>query len=76
MPRKNPQFRELRARMALMGYTGKDLAEEIGMGPHSLCNRLAAQIDWTVPEAIRVCEALDIPTSEIPKYFPPGGIPV
>lgn len=76
MPRKNPQYAALRARMALMGYTGKDLAEEIGMGPQSFCHRLSAQIDWSVPEAIRVCEALDIPTREIPKFFPPGGVEV
>ena len=72
MPKKNANYPQLRARMALLGYTSEELSREAGLSSQSLCCRLSGCTDWRLDEIYRVCRVLEIPPAEIPAYFPPG----
>ena len=74
MPKKAPTYPALRARMTELGIDGIALSEEIGLGDNGVSNRLTQKTPWKLDEVYRACRALEIPLTEIPRYWPEGGV--
>lgn len=63
-------FLELRKRMMEYDCKNQDIGEAIGMSPSAVSNRLNAQKSFSIDDAYTICELLNIPTEDLPKYFP------
>lgn len=59
--------------MAKKGVRIYELADEIGKNPTTVSNKLMNRTPLTLEEAYRILELLEIPSSEIYEFFPPGG---
>ena len=55
---------KLRAKIFEAGYTYRTLAPTVGMGVTSLGKKINGQSAFTVPEVMRMCEALHINSNE------------
>lgn len=60
---------KLRGRIVEMGYTLTSLAEKIGMSRQSLRAKIKGIVDFKASEIMAICEALEIPYSEVGLYF-------
>ncbi len=56
---------ELRKRMYAKKISGKRLAERVGMANSSMSRKLNGKSEFTVSEAIRVCNALEMHPADI-----------
>ena len=64
---------ELRCAMIRAGIDQNDIARTIGKSPSYVSLRLNGHVPWTMAEAYAICELLQLPITEIVRYFPPGG---
>jgi len=53
------KFSKLRGRMIEKGYTGKSVAEELGITEHALSNKLTGKSEFTLKEIIAICNLLE-----------------
>lgn len=62
----------LKLRSAIMAADKKqgELAAAIAVSPSTFSKKMNAQTAWTVWEAYRMCELLEIPDCDLPEYFP------
>lgn len=62
----------LKLRTAIMAADKKqdELAAAIAVSPSTFSRKINAQTAWTMWEAYRICELLDIPDHDLPEYFP------
>lgn len=70
---KPPKYANLRGILAQKGIRLYELADEIGKSPVTVSNKLMNRTPITLEEAYRILELLEIPSSEIYEFFPPGG---
>lgn len=68
-----PKYANLRGVLAKKGIRLYELADEIGKSPVTVSNKLMNRTPITLEEAYRILELLEIPSSEIYEFFPPGG---
>ena len=54
------QTRLLKAEMVKKKYTQAELAKAIGIAPNTLNRKLLGQREFTVSEAKKICDVLDI----------------
>ncbi len=58
-------FQNLRAEMVRYGIKTQDIADRLGVNQRTIHNKLKGSTEWTVPEAVVVCEMF----VEHGKYF-------
>lgn len=63
-------YRELRAVLARLSMTQHDLAQGIGLSRSAVAARMAGHISWSVAEAYAVLDYLNLPSCELPRFFP------
>lgn len=63
------KFAKLRGLIKEKGMTESELAMKINLSPSSISCRLSGKVEWTLPEMRAVCDVLEIPISDIGKYF-------
>lgn len=51
------------------GYTRQSFAKELGISKNSMTNKLSGNYPFKVEEIARACSILDIPSSDIGRYF-------
>lgn len=61
----------LKGRMAETGYSQRRLALEIGISPQSLCRKMKGYRQFTVSEAVAICDLLRIPPEQRALIFLP-----
>lgn len=66
-------FKSLKAKMFEKEVDQKWLAQKMGVGPHTIGNRMNGRTDWTLTEIYQVCDLLGIDYSQISFYFPRNG---
>lgn len=62
-------YSKLLGRMKEYNHTQKSLAEAIGIDKGTLSAKLNSKNEFKSNEIDTICEVLDIPNSEIGKYF-------
>lgn len=62
-------FSELRGRIIAKYGTCNAFAEAIGMSRSQLSDRLNGKINFQLNEIYTICDLLDIPATEIGRYF-------
>ena len=62
-------YSKLEGRIKECGFTQKTLAKHIGIANSSMCLKLNNKAHFRFIEIVAICEALDIATSEIGRYF-------
>lgn len=67
-----PKYANLRGILAQNGIRLYELADEIGKSPVTVSNKLMNRTPITLEEAYRILQLLEIPSSEIYEFFPPG----
>ena len=70
---KAKPFAKLRAELTLRSWRMEDLGDAIGIPGKSVSLRLRAVVPWSLPEAFKVCEVLEIPIEKLPEFFPVDG---
>lgn len=63
------KFAKLRGLIKEKGMTESELAMKINLSPSSISCRLSGKVEWSLPEMRAVCDVLEIPISDIGKYF-------
>ena len=63
------KFAKLRGLIKEKGMTESELAMKINLSASSISCRLSGKVEWTLPEMRAVCDVLEIPISDIGKYF-------
>ena len=63
------KYPELRGLIRSRFRTQSAFAKAIGMCPCSLSKKLNGKAEWTAAEIRKICEVLDIPPIQIPRYF-------
>jgi len=48
------------------------LADELGMSPTMVSNRVRGVVPWTLPEAVQASKTLGMTLAEFAAYFPEG----
>lgn len=70
MPKRIEKFRELRGRIKAKGYTGQELAAEIGMSNAAISTKMIGLKPFTLPEVYKIMKVLEIPSNQMHVYFP------
>lgn len=70
---KPPKYANLRGILAEKGIRLYELADGIGKSYVTISNKLQNHTPFTLDEAYRILELLEIPSSKIYEFFPPGG---
>ena len=65
--KRNP----LKGRIAECGYSGAAIGRILGRAQSYMSNHISDPGLFSVAEMYTLCDLLEIPYSEIPKYFPP-----
>jgi DNA-binding Xre family transcriptional regulator len=60
---------KLLGRIRELGFTQKSLAESIGINKGTLSQKIRGNSKFTTEEITRICEILEIPSSEVGAYF-------
>ena len=68
------KFKRLWIRIREMDMANKEAAIKAGMTAVELSNRMTKKVPWSLAEAYRMCEALEIPLEQLAEYFPPHEI--
>ena len=63
--------RLLKGKMAELGYTQGALAHAIGISPQSLSRKINQKRQFTVMEALAICDLLEIPSEQRVSIFLP-----
>lgn len=66
-------FQKLRLRMMEREVRNEDLARMLLTSQSAVSRRLNAKQDWSLEECYQVMEFLDLPASDMTKYFPRHG---
>jgi len=61
---------KLRTAIMMADKKQEELAAAIAVNPTTLSKKMTAKAAWTMWEAYRMCEILNIPDSELTEYFP------
>lgn len=70
-------YAKLRGKMRENDVTGEMLANYLNRSCPYISHRLSKNKSWSVDEAYKILEFLEIPKEEFFTYFPPnGGLPV
>ncbi len=69
MPAKRKLFLQLRHKIEDAGYTNSEFAAELGIGAPLLSARLSGRTPWTMAEALKACDLLEIPPEDLCGYF-------
>ena len=62
-------YSKLNGKVREVYKTQKAFSEALGMSLSAVNQRLNGGIQWTSPEIVKACEALNIPLSEAHLYF-------
>ena len=62
-------FKMLKLKIKEVYDTQEDFAKALGMSKTSLNLRLNNGVDWKMDEVKNICTLLDIPFSDVPRYF-------
>ena len=62
-----------RATARARGWPLIRLADELGMSPTQISNRVHRVVPWTLPEAVQASKALGMTLPEFAAYFPADG---
>lgn len=71
--RNDKPYFKLRQQLFALGMTQEELCREIGKGQQYMSHRLTGKKPFTVDEAYKILEILDIPDSRLTEFFPKGG---
>ena len=71
--RNDKPYFKLRQQLFALGMTQEELGREIGKGQQYMSYRLTGKKPFTVDEAYKILEILDIPDSRLTEFFPKGG---
>ncbi len=63
------KFLVLRYHIAVAGYALQDFGKAIGLSSQTLSSRLAGRVPWTVEEALRACDVLNLDTTQLADLF-------
>lgn len=66
-------YSKLRGRMAEVDITGEALAHYLGRCDNYVSARFNNKGCWSMDDAYKIMELLEIPFEEIITYFPPNG---
>lgn len=66
-------YTKLRSRMSEYGWTCADLADEFGLSPQAISNRMSGRNPWNIDEIYKILNIFHIPHCEMYLYFGPGG---
>lgn len=69
----NGLYTKLKIRLFEKQMRQEDLARAINKPLPYISRRMTGKYEWHLNIVYDVCNVLDIPLSEIPEYFPPGG---
>lgn len=70
--RKYPELNSLKGRIREQNTSYRKLSEEIGMAVNTLSDKINGFYAMSIPEAEAISVCLDIPPSEMAKYFFPS----
>ena len=70
--RKYPELNALKGRIREQNSSYRKLSEEIGIAVNTLSDKINGYYAVSIPEAEAIAVALDIPPSEMGKYFFPS----
>ena len=62
-----------RATARARGWPLIRLADELGMSPTMISNRVRGVVPWTLPEAVRAADVLDMTLDEFAAFFQAAG---
>lgn len=63
-------FRRLRRRMLEKRVTLLDIELAVGLSKSSVGDRMAGRIGWSLHDAYKILDLLELPYSSLPEYFP------
>ena len=64
--------RWLKCRMFEYEMTQEDIAKELGVSRTFISRRMTGKDQWELDVVYKVCDLLEIPYTEICKFFPKG----
>lgn len=67
-------YKTLRKALFCADITQEYLAKQLGCCPDTITNMLHNKTPWRLTYCYKVLEMLNVPYTELPKYFPPNGI--
>lgn len=72
MKARNEPLMALKGRIREEGKSIRKLAPIVNVAPATLCLKINNKYDFSCTEISRICAALNIKASDIPKYFFPS----
>lgn len=73
MARKS-RYKSLWAEMTRQDISTYDLAEMLGKSPSTINSRLSGHATWTLKDAYKVLDLLEISHDKLHVFFPPNGV--
>lgn len=71
--RNDKPYFKLRQQLFALGLTQEELCREIGRGEQYVSFRMSGKKPFTVDDAYKILELLEIPDSRFTEFFPKGG---
>ena len=65
------KFKELKCLMVMKDIKQEDIKGIIGKSQSYVTARMTGNAPWTMDDVYAICEAMDIESADIPKFFPP-----
>lgn len=69
-------YYKLRFALGEAGWINETIAKELGRSYGYVATRLCGKASWSVEDAYKLLELIDVPHSEFCEYFPPNGVAV
>ena len=69
MKKRNCEFAKLDGKITEKFGTREAFACALGISKNSVCNKMQGKYNWKTQEIKKACELLDIPRTDIEKYF-------
>lgn len=71
--RNDKPYFKLRQQLFALGLTQEELCREIGRGEQYVSFRMSGKKPFTVDDAYKILELLEIPDYRFTEFFPKGG---
>ena len=68
------RYKQLKTAMFSNDVTWEDLAKEIGKSKSYVSHRSTGKMPFDMNEVYKICDFINIPYEEIPRFFPPNGL--
>ena len=68
------RFLKLRGRLEEWGVDQRWVGHKLGKSTSYVCQRMVGKKSWTMEEAYKLCDILQIPPENILDYFPRDGV--